>query len=165
MDEKKTDVGTRERADVDDVGQDTTRGERGLGMEEMPAEITFDIVEEAFVPLDEGMEPDRRELVAGRVEAEYAKVNGFSAVTQAKRALINGMSTVTIGEKAKVTGFSPVVVTSQKATVKKGAAVLAVAGHEVKLKDHGYVGIALAPRIQVDEGGRVLITPMVALLI
>jgi hypothetical protein len=171
MDETRIGSDTSRRADVDDVGQPDSaqqRTEPRMRQDETPSErgpVAYEVYEEIFIPLDEGMEPDRRELVAGRVDAQFAKVSGVSAVTQADKAMVTGMSAITMGQKAKIAGFAPLVVTGKKATIRKGAAAVAVAGQRIKLKDHGYVGIALAPKVEVGEGGRVLITPWMAILI
>jgi hypothetical protein len=52
----------------------------------------------------------------------------------------------------------------EKVKMSKGGSVMAMAGRKVTVKDHGYVGVALAPRVEVKNGGRVLITPLVAIL-
>jgi alkylation response protein AidB-like acyl-CoA dehydrogenase len=52
----------------------------------------------------------------------------------------------------------------EKVKMSKGGSVMAMAGRKVSVKDHGYIGVALAPRVEVKNGGRVLITPLIAIL-
>lgn len=97
-------------------------------------------------------------------EQEEQETRGIVASARAEKVQVRGIVGIVSATKAKLTGISPFVIASDEVEIEKGGSFLAAAGHEVELKNHGYAAIALAPKIEVKDGGRVLITPLIAIL-
>jgi hypothetical protein len=97
--------------------------------------------------------------------AEGSQATRFAAVARAEQVTVTGIAGFVSATKAKLAGGAPIVMASDEVEIEKGGAFIALAGKEVELKDHAYVGFALSPKVEVKEGGRVFVTPLIAILI
>jgi hypothetical protein len=103
-------------------------------------------------------------LIRGTAEGRVVDVSGAVGVARGESTKVTGIAGVVTGTKTKLTGYADVVGARDEVSIEKGAAAVALAGREVELKDHGYVAVAVAPKVEVQEGGRVFITALVAIL-
>lgn len=145
---------------MDERGRQALYEETGLG-----GEIGENVVAaEPGVGEAESGEQSTGPLVRGTAEARDVDVTGAVGVARGESTKVTGIAGVVTGTQTKLTGYANVVGARDEVRIEKGAAAVALAGREVELKDHGYAAIAVAPKVEVQEGGRVLITALVAIL-
>lgn len=103
-------------------------------------------------------------LVSGTAEGRDVEVTGAVGIARGEKTTVKGVAAIATGDRTKLMGWAELVAARNDVRIEKGATAVALAGREVELKDHGYAGVVLAPRVEVKEGGRVLITAATAIL-
>jgi hypothetical protein len=138
------------------------RMEPQLRQDETPDEGT--VVVDVFEIAPEEQAPPPASLIACTVETERAEVRGIAGVVHGSRIATRGITGMAIGDKVEVTGLTPVAFSSHKTEIERGAAGVAV-GRDVVVSGPGMVGAALGMKVEVKDGGRVLVTPLIAVII
>lgn len=171
----------------ENAGRQTSESTGQVGLRERPQGLARDAELRQYQPQKAGIpQPPGGDgqvagrAIAGTVNAENVSVKGLVALARSREASLQGATgaLVTAGDAA-ITGASgmvisggdtkvtaagvPFVRSGGETSLEKSGVLLSVS-REIDVEDHGYVGIALAGKVKVEEGGRVFVTALPAIL-